>query len=193
MPNDPRWTTAGPDILAEDTLNIVRHALEAGWICGIHLYFGGGGSGDAVAFSTFSAFHSHVVGSKPGDLFVLWSIARMRNEKLILVDNRFDSASDVEHSVLSQDDLERVRGYLAKAEFNEILMIKPGKSGELEAILTDLAGSFEDSFLSPAQDGATLGDAVCVLPFTLIDRPELYLAKAKRPNAKGEVPLGGAY
>jgi hypothetical protein len=187
------WTAAGSSILAEDTLSTVRSALEEGWIGGIHLYYGGGGSGDPVAFSTFGAFHRHVTASKPGDLFIIWSVARLRRQGLLLVDNRFEAPSEIACPLLSRSDLVNVREYLAQEEFNEIFAIKSGESGELEATMTDLAESYEDRFVNFSQKAAESGNAICVLPLTSIDHHEFYLTKAKRPNEKGEVPLGGAY
>jgi hypothetical protein len=193
VPYDPRWTTDGPSILAEGVQKSIRQALSDGWIGGIHLYFCGGRSGDPVAFSTYGAFISHVTDSQPGDLFYFWSIAEIREKGLLLADRQYHYALTPGSSLLFPDDIERVRAYLAQKEFNEILAIVSTGRGELEAIWTDLDGIQEDRFLGATRRAAAPGGALFVLPFTQIDSPEFYLAKAKRPNIKGEVPLGGAY
>ena len=194
MTYDPRWTTDGPNILAEEALQRIRQTLSEGWICGVHLHYGGGRSGDSVAFSTYTAFHSHVADSRPGDLFILWSVSEIRRKGLLLVDRHYHDAVLICGSLLSQDDLNRVRSYLAEGEFHEILSVASSAGGEeLEATVTDLEGSHWDQFLGAAQRAVVPGGALCVLPLTKIDRPEFYLLKAKRPNSDGQVPLGGAY
>ena len=191
MPYEARWTIEGPNILAEQNLERINQALSEDWIAGIHLYFGGGGSGDPIAFSTFNAFLSHATASRPGDLFILWSVVEMRRRNLLLVDRRFREAAT--SSLLSPDDLDRVRGYLAEAELNEVLSIFSVGGAGPEAIWTDLKGSNWRPFFDAAQRVAVLSGALRVLPMTRVDHPEFYLVKAKRPNPQGQVPLGGAY
>ena len=183
----------GPNILAEEALERVRQALSEGWIGGLQRYYGGGRSGDSVAFSTYDAFHSHVMDSRPGDHFILWSVAEIRRRGLLLVDNHYQDAATSGGSLLSQCDLDRVRAYLAEGKYYEVLLIASAGDTELKAVLTDFEGSEEDLFLDPARRAAVPGGAICVLPFTKIDSQEFYLVKAKRPNEKGEVPMGGAY
>jgi len=193
IPYDPRWTTDGPNILAEENLERIWQALTDGWIGGIHLYCGGGRSGDSVAFCTFDAFLSHVTASRPGDLFNLWSVAEVRRKGLLLVDSHFKDTDGAGRSLLSPGDLDRVREYLSEAESNEVLSISSAGGGELEAIWTDLEGSGWNPFLNAARHAAVPGGALCVLPLTKVDCPEFHLVKAKRPNDQGQVPLGGAY
>lgn len=188
--NSVRWTTQGANILAEENLKRIREALEEDWVGGIHLYYGGGGSGDAVAFSRYDTFHSCVVHSRPGDLFVLWSVAEMRRRGLLLIDKRSPLALLSGNSLLAPSDLDRVRRYVAEREFNEVLSISVAEGDKLEAVLTDRDW---DKFLNAAQRAAVPNGALCALPFTQIDSPEFYLVKAKRPNGDGQVPLGGAY
>ena len=187
------WTTEGPNILADPTLERIRQALSEGWICGIHMYLGGGGSPDPVAFSTYNAFHSHVTESRTGDCFVLWSLADMRKKGLLLVDSYCDEAALMRSSLLSREDLDHVRGYLAEGELHEIFSVASADGKELVANWTDLSGSNWDRFIDSSKRTAVPGGAICVLPLTKIDVPELYLVKARRPNLKGKVPLGGAY
>ena len=190
---DPGSNIEGPHILSMGVLNVIRDALSVGWIAGLHLYFGGGRSGDSVAFSNYDALLSHVTESRPGDLFYFWSIAQLRNKGLLLVDRQFHGSMKDEHSLLSQDDLERVRGFLAQGEFKEILSVSSSSDGHPLAILTDLEGSGWNQFLESGESANVTGGAIYVMPFTQVDSPDFYLARAKRPNALGEVPKGGAY
>ena len=187
------WTIEGPNILEDPTLERIRQALSEGWICGIHMYLGGGGSPGPVAFRTYDAFHSHVTNSRTGDGFILWSLADMRKKGLLLVDNHCDEAALTRGSLLSREDLDRVRAYLAEGELHEIFSVASADGKELVAICTDLNGSNWDQFIDSSKRAAVPGGAIWVLPLTNIDVPEHYLVKAKRPNPKGEVPLGGAY
>ncbi len=193
MGNDETWTLAGSNILAADVLDRIRRAIAEGWIAGIHLFLGGGGSGDDVAFGNYDEFLSHVMNSRPGDLFMLWSIAEMRKRRLLLVDNHFDSSVSSEGHPLSLKDIDRVREYLIQEKHNEILSIASAGERRLTAIVTDLEGMKESRFLNAAGRSAVPGGSICILPLTLIDSSEFYLAKAKRPNFEGKVLIGGAY
>jgi hypothetical protein len=44
-----------------------------------------------------------------------------------------------------------------------------------------------------ARGAAVPGGAIIVLPFTQLDNIADHFLSAKRPNERGEVPLGGAY
>jgi hypothetical protein len=116
---------------------------------------------------------------------------------MLLVDSRYDAAQPGTGSLLSPDDLRRVEDYLAGSATNgvacEILAAGSFGTGLLEARWTDFDGSEWEPFLSLAQRASIPGGALCVLPLTTIDVPGQYLLEAKRPNEKGEVPLGGAY
>jgi hypothetical protein len=192
-PYDPRWTPSGPNILAEANLRIADEVLRQGWICGVHLHFAGGTSGDTVVFGEYAAYLKYVNAATPGDLFVLWSVPEMRRRDLLLVDARYREAEPLTTSLLSPDGLRDVCEYLAEGTGREVFAVAPCGTTDLKAALTDLDGSEWDRFLVLAQQANVLGGELCVLPFTSVDRPELYLLKAKRPNERGEVPVGGAY
>jgi hypothetical protein len=192
-PYDPRWTLGGPNILAEANLRTAEEVLRQGWICGIHLHFAGGRSGDAVAFGKYPAYLKYVHAATPGDLFVLWSVPEIRRRNLLLVDARYGDVEPRSTSLLSPDSLRDVREYLAEETGREVLAVAASGTADLTGVLTDLDGSEWDRFLGLVQQTSVSGGELCVLPFTSVDRPEFYLLKAKRPNEKGEVPLGGAY
>jgi hypothetical protein len=186
------WTTEGPNILSEETLERVRQAISEGWICGLHLYLGGDPP-DPLAFGTYDPFHTYVVNSKPGDCFILWSVAEMRKKGLLLVDTHFRDIEPMRDSLLSEEDINHVLAYLTEAEFNEILCLTSVGKGEPEVFWADFDSSRWNSFLESAQRAAVCDGSLCILPFTKIDTFEYYLVKAKRPNSEGQVPLGGAY
>jgi len=168
-------------------------ALEEGWICGIHLLYAGGASGSPIAFSDYKTYLAYVDGARPGDLFILWSVAEMRRQNLLLVATRDEMPKRHENSLLSKAALERVQQYLSTESHYEVLAAASLGTTSLEAVWTDLGGSEWDKFLDLARRACVEGGELCVLPLTTIDRAELYLLKAKRPNERGEVPSGGAY
>jgi len=190
---DPKWTADGPNILAEENLGCIGRVLADDWICGIPMFLGCGGSPDPVAFSNYDAFLSHVIGSRPGDLFVLWSVSEMRKKGLLLVDNRYDDATSARGSLLSQGDIECVRVYLAEEKLNEVIVVVSEGDGHPEVFWADFESSMWEPFLEAAKRAAVPGGAIRVLPLTKTDNAEHYLAKAKRPNSEGKVLVGGAY
>src|SRR5437879_5762019 len=110
--NDPRWTVNGPNTLSEENLKRVKAAFEEGWVCGIHLYYAGGCGGDPIAFSAYQAYLVHVLQSRPGDLFYLWSVPEMKRRNLLLVEVRHERAEQEANSLLSPECLSRLRQYL---------------------------------------------------------------------------------
>lgn len=190
--HDPRWTSDGPNILSIDSLARIEHALCEDWIGGIHFYYGAGCSPDDVVFSNLDTFLAHVKASRPGDAFILWSVAEMRRRKILLADNSYEEGI-AGNSLLPATDLDRVRTYLDETEFNEILCFVSQSAGNVETFCSDRDSSEWESFLNAVHRAAVPGGRLCVLPLTKIDLPDLYLVKAKRPNEQGQVPVSGAY
>jgi len=183
-----RWSLDGRSILAPEILGKVRASLSKGWVLGLHQYFGGGRSGDAVAFVTYTDFFSHVNKARPGDLFTLWSVDDLRREDLILAGGH-SAAAAVGEGVIEPGEMERVIAYLK--HHNEVLVAACYGANQVEAIVTD--EDFVERIRAMAVRANVSGGEMWVLPLTTIDQDRYYLAHAKRPNAAGEVPLGGAY
>jgi hypothetical protein len=209
---DPRWTRDGPNLLSDANLKIVGDALAEGWICGLHLYCGGGRGGDAIGFSTFQTYLDHVLSAWKGDLLYLWSVPEMIRRNLVLVDARYDGERQRATSLLSPTDLNRTKEYLVgRAVYSEgewkqspdnecvakeFLAVVSCGTGALDACLYDYDGGDAPGWrwlLDAAGNANVPSGRLCVLPFDTIDHPDFYLLRAKRPNEKGEVPLGGAY
>jgi hypothetical protein len=193
MGSSATWNATEPNILAPPVLDRIRRAITEDWIAGLHLHLGGGGSGDNVAFSRYDEFLSHVTDSRPGDLFILWSIAEMRKRGLLLVDKHFSSPKAESGPFLSNDELDRIRVYLLEEKHNEVLGVGSSGSEKLTAVVTDLDGTEESRFVGVVRRAAVSDGSLCILPLTRIDNPEFHLAKGKRPNAHGNVPSGGSY
>lgn len=193
MESNAGWSLEIRNILAEDVCSHVRDALSADWVVGLHLYLGGGRSGDTVAFSDYDDFISYVEGSRPGDLFVLWSVAELRRKEQILVDCECSVQDMLDASLIQSAILDQIRPYLAAGTLNEVLVLVVVSSGDKAVLCLDLDGLSEKRFLSAIDQVARLGGSICVLPLSQIDSSTYYLFKGKRPNSKGEVPIGGAY
>lgn len=191
-PYDPKWTRKGPNVFDNEQLQRVQFALNEDWVCGRHLYYGAGRSGDSVAFSNYHDYVAYIERATPGDLFILWSVSEIRRRGLLLIDAGAGTVGQADGSLLSPDDLRRVMDYLT-TESAEVLGTASFGSAYLESVLTDLDGSAWERFLSMAHRAETAGGSLRVLPYTTIHSEDFYLLKAKRPNENGEVPLGGAY
>ena len=111
----------------------------------------------------------------------------------MLADNRYVNTPTSGESLLSTSDLDRVEQYLAEQKHNEVLCIWSDGVGELKAILSDADEELRGRLMNAARSAAVPGGAIIVLPFTQLDNAADYFVSAKRPNEKGEVPLGGAY
>jgi hypothetical protein len=191
--SDPQWTTDGPNILATEVQERIRQALSRGWIKGIHEYFGGGGSGDALAFRTYDSFlftrHKLQAGRPLHPL-----VGSGLNPKgARSCDQRYLDDRAAVGCRLPPEGLDCIRRYLAADRWNEVLLIASAGGDELKTIWTDLDGTYENRFLETIREAEVPGGSICVLPITQIDSAEFWLVKAKRPNENGEVPLRGAY
>ena len=89
------------------------------------------------------------------------------------------------------EDLQRVQNYL-NVQYNEILNVYISWDTRTAATALGDIDSFED-LEGDIRKYSRSNSEVYIFPFTEIDRPEYYVLKAKYPNDKGEVPLGGAY
>jgi hypothetical protein len=117
------WSIDGANILSAKNVDAAKDALGRGWLCGIHYYFAGGRSGDPIAFADYLEYLAHISAARPGDLFVLWSIASL-----------------VESGEMLQTGWEGVREYLREPN-SEILAAAAGLAVVPQAVLADREGS----------------------------------------------------
>lgn len=190
---DHRWTTKGPNIFAQERLDRIRQALSEDWIGGARFFYCAGCGGESIAFSRYDDFLAQVTGSRPGDWFILWSVAELRSRTLLLADNRYMNTATSGESLLSTSDLDRVEKYLAEQKLNEMLCIWNDGAGGLKTIWSGADEGLRGRLVNAGRGAAVPGGAIIVLPFTDLDKTADYFVSAKRPNEKGEVPLGGAY
>jgi hypothetical protein len=182
------WQADPNHLLAEGSINLVRDALETGLIVGMHAYFAGGRGPEACGFSDLAAYIQKVEASRPGDWFTIWSVPALAKLNRLLFRRPVPSHEP--------PGLEGVENWLRSDLSREFLAIgMPEESANPEALFGDL-----DSFSSLEQLAHRCGTTgeITVLPLTdLVGAglwtPSFELINAKRPNEKGEVPLGGPY
>ena len=174
------------NVLSDTALLRIRTALTEGPIFGFHMYCGGGRSGSTFVFSDFDSFLRYVSWARVGDIFLVWSTTGLEKSNKYLEKLQNDRSKSAERKTAM---LEAASAYLQQ-EFREVVVVFGPDKDHLEALIIDLDG-LDD--LKRISNYAEHGGFVGVYPFTDIDRDECYLLKAKRPDARGDVPSGGAY
>ena len=186
------WADSGLSIHACGVLDRIRGAIKEDLVVGIHLYFGGGRSGDNIVFSSYEQCLEYTTRARAGDLFILWSIAELRKRGKLLIDNPTMRHSTLVPPRTLKASVAGIKRYLARDVLNEVFIVKMSTSGALEAIQRELVGFTED-----IQRAKTVEMFAAELQYVFalkeVDSPGCYLAKAKRPDKYGKVPMAGAY
>jgi hypothetical protein len=186
---DHRWSAEPPNLLSPQVITLVSEALNAGIVCGIQAFFGGGRGPEPRAFVDLDAYLSSIEKSRPGDWFTLWSIPDLAKRNVLLMRNEATPVNEV--------DLQKVQAWLNTNPMREFLAAGyRGKGGPPEACWGDhdCFDRLHDLALKCSPNGK-----FAALPLTdLLESterwiPRLHIVDAKRPNERGEVPLGGAY
>jgi hypothetical protein len=150
----------------------VRAALDSGDIlCGYHRFYCGGSGPDAVAFTDFAAFEEHIRAARAGDDFMLASVQQL-----------------VARNQLLEPTLAVVRDYLVSRKgANEVFMVQP--AGPNVEVLWE--GSFDPDDEDPRIPSIFASPhPLYAVPFTW---EQDFFVDAKKANAEGAIPLGGAY
>jgi hypothetical protein len=189
MPHD--WSAEPLNLLSPEILTRVRTALEAGIVCGVQAFYCGGCGPEPCAFADLDAYVRAVEMSRPGDWFTLWSVPILADQDLLLIRKR--------EAPVSEDEFQKAKEWLNADLRREFLAVGyPANGVPPEAKWGDY--DWFDRLQDLAYRCAPTGE-FAVLPLTnlLEDNdlgkwiPKLHLVDAKRPNDRGEVPLGGAY
>ena len=180
------WITDGPNILTPHYLTRIQQAFAVGPVFGRYHHYADGSSADNWAFQTFEPFRHYVMRSKPGDLYVMWSVPDLLAKDVALLrltGNTFPSVPD--------NCLAAVKAYLG-TPFNEfVALFSTDGRDTIEVQLDDIDG-YED-LLDRIKQHSRRGGEIVVFPFTRIDTDDYVLLEAKYPNAEGKVPVGGPY
>lgn len=167
------WVTGVCHVLMPRILDNVRAALDAGDVLfGWHYFYCGGGSPGFVLFTAFHDFEKSVAGARPGDRFQLASLRQLSARGGIL-----------------EPTLAAARQYLAAAPRGEVWVLRTGlQSPEIESIWDENSNDpAVESWFHPS-NGLYLARLREDLEFD-----DEYFLDAKKADARGAVPLGGAY
>jgi len=153
-------------------LEKVRTALDAGDVLfGWHGLYCGGGSPDLPVFTSFRDFEETLERATPGDYFQLASVRQLA----------------VRGSLL-EPTLAAARNYLAACPSGEVWVLRTGdRPPRIEILCSGDEDEVAESWFSPG-DGLIVARTREDLEFD-----DEYFLDAKKPDAHGAVPLGGAY
>lgn len=183
------WINDGPNLLAPNSLAVIRQAFSCGPVFGRHYHYAGGRSGDNWAFHNFEQFWEYVSYSKPGDLYFIWSLPALLDCQLALLHLTLNAPATLKESL--DHSLATTKEYL-EIPFNEFFaLFSLSGHTRIEVQLNDIDG-FEDLRENILHHGR-LGSEIIVFPFTTIEADKYVLVKAKYSNSEGKVPLGGPY
>jgi hypothetical protein len=163
------WSAEPLNLLSPEIAAAVKEALEAGIVCGVQFLYCGGQGPEPCAFADLNSWLSTAGKSRPGDVFTLWSVPALTEQGALLLRKRAAPASEAE-----------------PRKIQEWLNARPGR--EFLAV----------GYLGKGAPPETTCE-FAALPLTdLVEEgnrwiPRLHLVNAKRPNERGEFPLGGAY
>lgn len=183
------WTAERLNLLSPEIVEKVGRALDAGLVCGLHAFYAGGCGPEPCAFADLDSYLRRVEGSRPGDRLTLWSVAALGEQGRLLIHKRGNR--------VQPDELLKSKEWLGAVPGREFLAAGAERGGPAEAQWGDLDW-FER--IEDLAKYAVTGE-FAVLPLTDLqdeDDPSGWisaavLAVAKRPNERGEVPIGGAY
>jgi hypothetical protein len=185
------WSAEPLNLLSPEILTKVRAALEAGVLCGVQAFYCGGCGPEPCAFADFDSYVHAVAKSRPGDWYTLWSVPMLAAQNLLLIRK---------HGVpVAEDEFQKAKEWLIADPRREFLAVGyPDTGAPLEATWGDYDSL--DRLQDLAYRCAPTGEfAVLPLPDLLEENelgrwiPKFHVVDAKRPNDRGEVPLGGAY
>jgi hypothetical protein len=201
-----KWVKDGPNILSPDNLSKIEEAFQRGIIFGYHCFYCGGGNPDKCAFVAYNDLINYLRSrARPGDLFILWSLPSLVKTGVQLFSRSFP-LSDERSLMVSAEELEPVKNYLqvldpkhAPYYMNEVHAVY--YSARDKTIETRLINFFSEhnwesdwrEVLDEFGRYSHPGGEIHLFPEPAIDSEDKILLKAKYPNERGEVPIGGAY
>jgi hypothetical protein len=183
------WRVEPLNLLSDAVITAVGEALKDGIICGVQAFYCAGHGPEPCAFSDLDSYLRTVKASRPGDWYTLWSVEALARQSVLLI---WKQAAPI-----SQVELKEVKDWLNSDFGREFLAVgcpEPGASPETQWGDYDHFEAVQELAYRCAATGV-----FAVLPLSdLVGQtgrwiPTLHLVDAKRPNERGEVPLGGAY
>jgi hypothetical protein len=120
-----------------------------------------------------------------------WSAKDLEEKKLVLAHGRSSPNTQPNSLLISIEDLQPVKQYLS-VKYNEVINVYVSWDTRTVAIDYGDIDCYDD-LEGDIREHSHPNSEIYIFPLTNIDKPEHYLLKAKYPNDKGEVPIGGAY
>jgi hypothetical protein len=160
-------------------------------VCGVHAFFGGGCSPEQCAFVDVDSYIITVEGSRPGDWFTLWSVPLLADQELLLIRKQ--------RTQVTEDELQKARDWLNEDAMREYLAAGYRSEGVPPVARWGDSDFFDElqemaHICSPEGEFAALAlTALHEGEDTTSGAPRFHLVDARRPNDRGEVPLGGSY
>lgn len=179
------WSSEPLNLLSPLLVTAVRDALNDGIVCGVHAFYCGGRGPEPCAFSDMDSYLRAVEQSRPGDRFTLWSVEALARRGALLTRKQA--------SPITESELKKIEDWLNADQMREFISVghKVGAPPEVEW------GDYDsfDKIQRLAQTYAPAGEFALLSLTDLLERNQhpLLLLHAKRPNVRGEIPLGGAY
>lgn len=184
------WSPDPLNLLSPEIVNRVSVAVDAGIICGIHAFYCAGRGPEPCAFGDLSSYLHGVEKSRPGDWFTLWSVPKLIEQGLSLVRKQ--------KAAVTEDEFKKAKDWLDQDISREFLaMGYSGQGTAPEAKWGDYGGF--DELEDLANRYSVTGEFAAFPLTSLLESenrrwvPKFHVVDAKRPNERGEVPLGGAY
>jgi hypothetical protein len=189
VPYPYNWSAEPLNLLSPEIVAAVKEALGAGIVCGLQFFYCGGQGPEPCAFADLNSCLSAVEKRRPGDVFTLWSVPALTEQGALLLRKQAAPAGEVElRKIQDWPNADPGREFLAVGYL--------GNGAPPETTWGD--SDWFDRLEDLAHRCAPAGE-FAALPLTdLVEEgnlwiPRLHLVNAKRPNERGEVPLGGAY
>lgn len=183
------WTKDRPNILSHENIEKIKDTLTRGCIFGHHYYFYGGCSSSAWAYSDFTRFMNYVSNSKPGDIFVIWSVEQLIENNLLLARIKYNGNSKTVQDLIPEKQMQVINDYWENHKDEIIVVFKEPEKLDVKSYEKDDIADFSEDLQYVSQ----FNSEVFVFPEKEIDTKNYILVEAKYPNENGEVPIGGAY
>jgi hypothetical protein len=196
------WVTDLPNILDAECIALVRSALLQGdVIFSFHMYYYGGRGGDWWAATDLESYLRRVEAARPGDLFWVHALDQLRARGYVLAHAEWPESQQSPEDSLRGEALARIEAYLRENQLHSVVLVwrsldpavpAAGICGDCDSTYLD-DGSLLDCLHERLAEGAGRPGAVYAFREADLEKLESALVKAKRPNERGEVPIGGAY
>jgi hypothetical protein len=171
--NPHLWVSGICHVMMSHILDKVRSAFDTGDVLfGWHSFYCGGGSADTVLLTSFPDFEKTLSSARPGDRFKLASLRQLSGR-----------------IATPEPTLAAAREYLQRVPGGEVWVLRTGRRPpKVEILWIGNSDEPAEEYWLHRSEGLYLAPLRGDLEFV-----DEYFVNAKKPDAQGAVPLGGAY